>query len=382
MAGTRELTQQIKDKAYQLGFVLVGVTGPEPPPHMDVYRDWVKNGRNGEMDYLKGDRACTRRIDPREILPECKSVLVLGVPYSNPDSKVRPRSDYGQIAAYAWGEDYHLVLPERLKAIVEFSEHQLGHPVPNRWYTDTGPILEREFAQRAGLGWIGKNTMLINPEKGSYFLLAEILLGIELEQGEPLETDHCGSCTRCIEACPTDCILTDRTLDASRCISYLTIELKGQIPTDLRPQMGDWIFGCDVCQAVCPWNGRFAQASGDPSFFPQAGRDTVEIEGELSLSVEAFDRKFKNSPVKRAKRRGYLRNVAVALGNQGNDVSVPALRRTLQMETEPLVRGHAAWALGAIGGQAAILALREGLDNEQEEAVIEEIHSALREADD
>ncbi|MGH2581683.1 MAG: tRNA epoxyqueuosine(34) reductase QueG [Anaerolineales bacterium] len=380
MAETRELTQQIKDKAHQLGFDLVGVTTPDPPLHLEVYRAWVKNDRNGEMDYLEGEKAYKRRADPREILAECKSVLVLGLPYSNPDSKASDSSGHGRIAAYAWGEDYHQVLSERLEAIVEFIEHEVGHPVPNRWYTDTGPILEREFAQRAGFGWIGRNTMLINPEKGSYFFLAEILLGIELEPDQPLETDHCGSCKRCIEACPTECILPDRTLDASRCISYLTIELKGRIPADLRPQMGDWIFGCDVCQAVCPWNERFALASGDPSFLPRVGHDIVELESELRLSVEKFNRKFQNSPVKRAKRRGYLRNVAVALGNEGDASRVPALRRALLAETEPLVRGHAAWALGAIGGDAAIAALREALENEREGTVVEEIHSALGEA--
>ena len=379
MAETRELTQQIKEKAHQLGFDLVGITGPDPPPHLDVYKAWVKNGRNGEMDYLKREKANKRRTDPKEILGECKSILVLGVPYSNPDSRVSASSGYGRVAAYAWGEDYHYVLPERLKALVDFIEHQVGHPVPNRWFTDTGPILEREFAQRAGLGWIGKNTMLINPEKGSYFLLAEILLGIDLEPDRPFEADHCGTCTRCIEACPTDCILPDRTLDAERCISYLTIELKGPIPAELRHKMSDWVFGCDVCQVVCPWNERFAPASGDPSFLPQ-GRDIVQLDGELNISVEEFNRKFKNIPIKRTKRRGYLRNVAVALGNQGDIASIPALRWTLLTESETLVRGHAAWALGVIGGNAAVAALREALEYEREEMVVEEIYSALAEA--
>jgi epoxyqueuosine reductase len=188
--------------------------------------------------------------------------------------------------------------------------------VPNRYYTDTGPLLERDLAQRAGLGWIGKNTCLINPKQGSYFLLAEILLGLELEPDPPFTTDHCGTCTRCIEACPTECILPDRTIDARRCISYLTIELKDDIPEELRPLLGEWVFGCDVCQMVCPWN-RFASPEGDAAFSPRPGRANPEPDPRAGADPEAFNRKFKNSPVKRAKRRGYLRNVAVATGNSG-----------------------------------------------------------------
>ena len=203
---------------------------------------WMGTGRNRQ-----------RRANPKLILPECQSILMLGIAYSPAPQPPISRGD-GQVASYAWGDDYHDVLPERLQAIVTFIEAQVGHSVPNRWYTDTGPILEREIAQRAGLGWIGKNTCLINPNSGSYFLLAEIFLGIELPPDDPITSDHCGTCTRCIEACPTNCILPNRTIDANRCISYLTIEEKGPIPVDLRPQMGNWVFGCDVCQQVCPWN--------------------------------------------------------------------------------------------------------------------------------
>ena len=220
----------------------------------------------------------------------------------------------GQIAAYAWGDDYHLVITERLQELVDFIEKQVSHPVPNRWYTDTGPILERDLAQRAGLGWIGKNTCLVNPRHGSYFLLAEILLGIELEPDPPFQTDHCGTCTRCIEACPTQCILPDRTIDARRCISYLTIEQKDDIPIDLRSFIGDWIFGCDVCQMVCPWNrspalqraqrgASVAAPGGDPALAPREDIPHPNLIREMELTFKEFNRKFKNSPIKRTKHR-------------------------------------------------------------------------------
>ena len=297
------------------------------------------------MHYLADERARTRRADPCLILPECKSILVLAAPYTDPKSAVASEkpAPTGRVAAYAWGDDYHNVLPVKLQQLVAFIEEQVGHPVPNRYYTDTGPILERDLAQRAGLGWIGKNTCLINPKHGSYFLLAEILLGIELEPDVPLTTDHCGTCTRCIDACPTKCILPNRTLDARRCISYLTIELKEDIPEELRPLLGDWVFGCDVCQMVCPWN-RFATDMVSEAFSPRSDIPRPNLIRELELTPEAFNRKFRNSPVKRAKRRGYLRNVAVAAGNLGNKGAIPALE-TAKEDIEPSVREHADWAL-------------------------------------
>jgi epoxyqueuosine reductase len=372
------LTQAVKARARELGFALVGVTTPDPPPHLDVYERWLEAGRQGEMTYLGTEGARQRRADPRLILPECRSILVLGASYTPPGS-APSEAGVGRVAAYAWGEDYHEVFPERLKAIVKFIEVQVGKPVPNRWYTDTGPILERELAQRAGLGWIGKNTCLIHPRLGSYFLLAEILLGVELEAETPFEADHCGSCTRCIDACPTGCILPDRTLDARRCISYLTIEKKGVIPSELRSLVRNWIFGCDICQQVCPWNLRFARAAGEPDFAPRPGVPEPSLVEEMHLSVETFNRKFKGSPVKRAKRRGYLRNVAVALGNGGQAGAIPALTFALNNDPEPLVRAHTAWALGRTGGKAARAALIAALDSEQEPEAREEIWAALKE---
>ena len=350
----KDLKEKIKAKATQLGFILAGVTTPEPPTHYSTFEHWLARGHNGTMDYLASDRSRVRRADPREILPECKSILVLATPY-NPPLAMR---DYealrqegpgvrGQIASYAWGNDYHDILPKRMKELVQFIEQQAGGPLKNRWYTDSGPILERELAQRAGIGWIGKNTCLIHPKHGSYFLLSEILLDLVLEPDPPFIIDQCGTCRRCLEACPTDCILPNRTIDATRCISYLTIELKDDIPPELRDKIGDWVFGCDICQMVCPWN-RFAE-EGDAAFGDQ--NPIHALTDELSASTQEFNQRFKRTPIKRAKRRGYLRNVAVALGNTGDMLALPVLQNALNDE-EPLVREHAHWAIEKIQQRA------------------------------
>jgi epoxyqueuosine reductase len=359
-----DLKETIKEKARQLGFILAGVTTPDPPPHFSTFEAWLAQGRHGTMDYLATERSRLRRADPREILPECKSILVLATPYSPPSALRSPHGGSGtseasvveargEIASYAWGADYHDILPKRMKELVQFIEAQVGHTIKNRWYTDTGPILERDLAQRAGIGWIGKNTCLIHPKHGSYFLLSEILLDLPLEPDTPFVTDHCGTCTRCIDACPTDCILPDRTIDARRCISYLTIELKEEISPQLRDKVGNWVFGCDICQMVCPWN-RFA-GEGDPAF----GENTParSLEEEVSISSQEFNRRFKGSPVRRAKRRGYLRNVAVALGNTGNLRVLPVLQNANNDEEE-LVREHARWAIEKINRKAQ--AARQG----------------------
>jgi epoxyqueuosine reductase len=234
-------------------------------------------------------------------------------------------------------------------------------------------LLERELAQRAGLGWIGKNTCLINPEAGSYFFLAEILLGIELEPDHPFTHDRCGKCTRCMTACPTGCILPDRTLDSRRCISYLTIELKVMLPHELRPRMGTCVFGCDICQQVCPWN-RFAAPGADPVF----GQPLIpNLLDELALSTSDFNQKYRHSPLMRAKRRGYLRNVAVALGNLNDPKAVPALTQAIMTDHEPLVRAHAAWALGWIGNQQARTTLEKAAGTENDMMVKLEIQISL-----
>ena len=340
---THDLKQSIKDKARQLGFFLAGVTTPEPPPHFSTFENWLAQNQHGTMNYLADERSRARRADPKQILPECKSILVLATPYFPPSPSRRGAGGEVRVASYALGADYHDILPARMKELVQFIEEQVGGPIKNRWYTDTGPILERDLAQRAGIGWIGKNTCLINPKQGSYFLLSEIFLDLALEPDAHFVTDHCGTCTRCIQACPTDCILPDRTLDATRCISYLTIEHKEDIPIELRDKIGDWAFGCDICQMVCPWN-RFA-AEGDPAFADQEPPHAPTE--ELTLTPQTFNQRFKRTPIQRAKRRGYLRNIAVVLGNIGDMHALPVLQNVLNDE-EPMIREHATWAIDKI----------------------------------
>ena len=300
---THALAAKIKAEARKIGFALVGITTPDAPPHLQAYLDWVDAGRHATMGYLADERARARRADPHLLLPEAESVLVLAATYPAPPAPPAPQdAPRGKIAAYAWREDYHLTLKEKLRALVQFIEREVGHPVPNRWYTDTGAILEKDLAQRAGLGWMGKNSCLINPQLGSYFFLAEILLGIPLPPDEAFRSDHCGTCTRCLDACPTAAILPNRSIDANRCISYLTIENKGEIPAALRPQLGELIFGCDICQEVCPWNRAATRRGNQPEKSAAKEIDPLpDLLQEISLSPQEFNRKFKNNPVKRAK---------------------------------------------------------------------------------
>jgi epoxyqueuosine reductase len=374
----RSLTQAVKAEAHRLGFSLVGVTTPDPPPHLAVFENWLSEGKHGEMSYLAERRSRERRADPRQILPQCQSILVLGMPYpASLTGPIQGKGSVGRIASYAMGMDYHEVIPLRLKALASFIERQTGKEIPNRWYTDTGPVMERDLAQRAGLGWIGKNTCLIHPAQGSYFFLSEILLGIELAVDQPFLADRCGTCTRCLEACPTGCILPDRTLDARRCISYLTIELKGSIPAALRPLLGDWVFGCDVCQQVCPWNRRAAPGEYDPAFAQRVEISELDLRQALSLPSEAFSRLFKGSPIQRARRRGFLRNAAVVLGNQGDPQTLSRLSQSLLNDPQPLVRGHAAWAIGQIKAESTLAVLSQAEKLEMEPFVREEILHAL-----
>jgi epoxyqueuosine reductase len=379
------LTHALKAEALRLGFHLVGVTTPQPPDHVSVFENWLRQGRHGEMNYLATGHSRRCRAAPDQVLPECESVLALGILYS-PSVKTQPASQAetlsGRIASYAWGKDYHSVLAGRLEALANFIEAKTGHPIPRRCYTDSGPVLERDLAQRAGLGWIGKNTCLINPHLGSYFFLAEILLGIPLEPDQPFHADRCGSCTRCIEACPTNCILPDRTLDASRCISYLTIELKGPIPKAMRPLVGNWVFGCDICQQVCPWNSRETPSRQDQplelAFTARVDMPQPALTQEIKLTPQAFNLRFKGNPVKRAKRGGYLRNVAVALGNSHNPAAIPDLVQALINEPDTLVRRHVAWALGQIGSPIAHRVLQQAIKTEKDPEVYLEIRDTLQ----
>ncbi|MBI4769510.1 MAG: tRNA epoxyqueuosine(34) reductase QueG [Chloroflexi bacterium] len=399
------LSDRLKARALTLGFALAGITTPDPPPHVEVYEHWLAAGLHGPMAYLAAERARQRRADPREVLPGCQSIVVLATHYAplplSDGGLPSGRRPGGGVAAYALGRDYHEVLLPRMAALVAWLEADVGHPVTHKLYTDTGPILERDLAQRAGLGWIGKNTCLISPRLGSYLLLSEMLLDLPLDPDPPFLPDRCGACTRCLEACPTGCIRPDRTLDAGRCISTLTIELKGAIPHELRSQIGNWLFGCDVCQMVCPWNrfaekeeGRRKEEGGrrkkeEGRRKEEEGRRKEEggkeeggkeeggrLMAEMTLTPEQFRRKYRGSAVRRAQRRGYLRNIAVALGNSGDRAAIPALAAALS-DGEPLVRAHAAWALGQIGGEGAKAALREAVGVEADPHVAREMLRAL-----
>jgi len=373
--------QAIAKHARQLGFSLFGVTDAQEPEHFDLFSDWIAEANHGEMEYLATERSLQRRRDPRIILPECRAILVLGTPYWAHDAfsasdENNPLAVRGRVAAYAWGLDYHDVLKKRMEALVAHIHELVGEPFLHRIYTDTGPLLERELAQRAGLGWIGKNSCLINPRFGSYIFLSEILLDLKFKRDEPYTFDRCGTCTRCLDACPTQCILPNRTLDARRCISYLTIELKGNIPEELRSQIGDRVFGCDICQEVCPWNKSHAKRAGDPAFAPRTDIPRLDLIAEMGLTKEIFSAKYSGRPLKRVKRAGHLRNVAVCSGNSHEFAVIPALGRGL-LDPEPIVRLHAAWALGEIGGEQARSLLIEAEDHEHDPAVQEAIRLAL-----
>ena len=448
------LTHQIQRRAHELGFALVGITPAERSQTLQRYRDWLENGYAGEMDYL--ERHLPIKEDPRRLLAEAKSVISLAMNYYSLDTPELLAEDpgRGQISRYAWGDDYHEVIRERLRQLVEFIRQRFAETEPeSRICVDTAPILEREYAQKAQLGWIGKNTNLINWRSGSWYFLAEVLVNVPLEltaesqwpvqfagdrpprygddgtvrqfagdrpprygdddgtvsprwaiagdrpprYGDDdgtvgprrqfagdrpprygtlgLPRGSCGTCTRCIEACPTDAIVAPNVLDSRLCISYLTIELKASIPTALRPKMGNLIFGCDICQEVCPWNSK-AVPTTESAFHPRDGNFAPELLSLVNMTQIEFSRRFKGSPIKRAKRRGFLRNVLVAIGNWGARKALPALKIALT-DDEPLVRSHAAWAVGQIGGKTAAKLLQTRLAVESEPMVIAEIQEAL-----
>ena len=364
------LSEQIRLQARELGFASVGFTPADPLKGAQFYARWLALGYAGEMHYLQ--KYFEKRRDPRQMVPGARTVICLGMDYYQPTAD----SDRlrGQIASYARGDDYHEIVKKRLAALWEFILQRAGAQTRGRYYVDTAPVLERELAQRAGLGWWGKNTCLIDKNRGSYFFLAEIITDLELEYDEPA-ADHCGTCTRCLDACPTDAFPEPYVLDATRCIAYLNIELKGPIPSDLRQKMGNWIFGCDICQDVCPWN-RKANPAPEPAYKSHPDRENASLLDLIQLDREAFNELFRRNPIKRPKRRGFLRNVAVALGNSGSQKAIPVLIDALDDE-EPVVRSHVAWALGQLGGDEAKNQLVRRLEIAEDPAVKEELEEAL-----
>ncbi|MEJ2559187.1 MAG: DUF1730 domain-containing protein [Anaerolineae bacterium] len=378
------LTARIKEKAYELGFDLIGVAPATRAPHADAYAAWVDAGYAATMGYLTRDVA--RRQHPRHALPGTRSVVVVGLSYfvANPPAGLWNDPSRGRIARYAWGLDYHEVMTPRLHQLADFILRETQRQVEQRVYVDTGPVLERDFAAQAGLGFIGKNTCLISPLIGSYLFLGEILVNMELDFDQPATdsgsrielptrqrstaaggSEHfvgppraaprpdarrvgtCGACTRCLMICPTHAFPAPYVLDSNRCISYLTIELKGSIPLELRPLMGNWIFGCDECQSICPWPRRFARPTRQDFLRFDPEQVAPRLQDLMRLSGDEFRARFRRTPLWRAKRRGLLRNVAVALGNWGDPQAIPALQQALD-DPEPLIREHAAWALARI----------------------------------
>ena len=335
------LKGQLQNLARGLGFDLCRVASCSSPPHFDEFRSWLGEGRAGEMNYMQ--RGEEKRSDPQQVLPGARSIVVLALNYWQGE-QAPPSSNHaiGRIARYAWGDDYHDIIAAKLEKIDELLCSVGGN---QKCYVDTGPVLERDHAAVAGIGWHGKSTMLINTKLGTWFFLAEILTTLDIPPDPPVQ-DRCGTCTRCIDACPTGAITAPHQLDARRCISYLTIEHKTAIPLELRPLIGDRIFGCDDCLDACPWN-RFAQASRETAFQARPSTNGVALRDYLSLSDQEFREMFRNSPIKRIKRRGFLRNVCVALGNVGNASDLAALER-VSLDPEPLIAEHARWAISQI----------------------------------
>jgi epoxyqueuosine reductase len=347
------LKERIRQRARELGFDACHFTTAAPPEHAARFEHWIVTHQHGEMTWL--ERNAHKRVDPQHVLPGAKSVVVLATSYvariSSGSSENRRAG--GVVARYARFADYHDVMRDRLRILAGFVSELGGSGARSLWYVDTGPILERDLAQRAGLGFVGKHTNLISRQLGNWFFLSEVVTTVELGPDAP-EHNHCGKCVRCLEACPTGAITEPFNVDARRCISYLTIELKGSIPIELRPLIGNRIYGCDDCLAVCPWN-RFAREGRMMKPHARPDLSVIDLVELLALDDAAFKAKFAGTPMLRTKRRGLLRNVCVALGNVGDERAFPALERALQ-DSEPLIREHAAWAIKQITSRARKLA--------------------------
>lgn len=387
----RDLSTAIRSEAQRLGFSLVGITPAVTPAGFPRLVEWIAQGYHGEMTYIP--RREEAYADPGRVLTGARSVIALGMNYegtlgdgtrgdgtpgAEPDGP-SPGGVPAQVARYARGSrDYHDLIRERLAELVA-TIRRLAPGAKGRGVVDTAPVLERDFARQAGLGWFGKNTLLIHKQRGSWLFLAAVLVDVELEYDAAHTASHCGTCTRCLEACPTQAFVEPYVLDARKCISYLTIELRGAIDRDLRAGMGDWLFGCDVCQEVCPWN-RKAPATAERAFEPVAGLNPADALGVLRLTEEEFRARFAGTALERPGWSGLRRNAAIVLGNSGQRGGVAALAR-LRHDADPVVRGAAAWAIGRLGGEEARTVLRKWSDEEPNEAVREELAAALCEAE-
>jgi len=364
-----ELSDAIREKALRLEFFKVGITPANPLPDSERFTKWLREGMHGEMGYM--ERQAPKRLDPGLVLDGARSILVLALNYYSQG----PCSDLplnGRISRYAWGDDYHEIVRVRLESLLVFIRN-LEPAARGLCYADAGPVMEKVWGAQTAIGWMGKNTTLISRTHGSWFFIGVILLDIELEY-DAAERDFCGRCGQCIHACPTGAIIAPYELDARCCISYLT-QMRGPIPRPLRSLMGNRIFGCDTCQEVCPWN-RIKLEMSEPEFHPRAGSIAPDLASMVGMSAAEFSNRFKNSPVHQATRDGFVRNVVVALGNSGRSEAVPALERALK-DNSPLVRAHAAWALGRIANERVPRILELALTNEPDPIVLEEISLAL-----
>jgi epoxyqueuosine reductase len=330
--------EAIKKFAASLGFSLAGIATIQRTRESDFYAEWLDRGYAGEMQYLERQRAA--RLDPQSVLPGARSVIVCAINYNTAHPKTIFEKSRAWISRYAWGRDYHNTLQEKLRALARWIES--NSPSNTKTYVDTGPLTERVFARYAGIGWFGKNTCIINQQTGSWLFLGCVLTDLELETDVP-PPDRCGTCTRCLDACPTNAFVAPYVLDSRKCISYTTIELRGAIPETEREGIGHHLFGCDICQDVCPWN-RKAATSGDAEFQPRELLMGPEIATLLDLSAEDWLTAIRGTPLKRAKLKGLFRNLMVVAGNSGIAAYVPRLRRYLDHEDEH-VRSHALWAI-------------------------------------
>lgn len=366
------LTDELKRRANALGFSLCGVCPAVAPPGAARLDEWLAAGYAGQMHYLADRREAYR--DPSRVLDGARSIVMVAMNYRMGEAAT-PQAGQGRVSRYAWGEtDYHDLIHERLRELAKFLRDRMPD-ARVRGVVDTAPLLEREFAQMAGLGWIGKNTLLINRREGSWFFLAALLTDIELVYDAAHETDHCGTCRACLDACPTHAFPQPYVLDASRCISYLTIELRDGVPGNLRAAVGEWLFGCDICQEVCPWNSR-APLSRETTFAPRADSNPIDLVGLFELDDAAFRARFRHTPLWRPRRRGLLRNAAIVLGNQPTPAAVPALIRGLS-DGEPIVRSACAWSLGQYHQTDAMAALESRAAIETDLDVLGEIEASI-----
>jgi len=363
--------------AKQHGFDLCHFTRPEiPASHSLTYQKWVQAGMHGDMAYMAEETRMGRRIHPETMLAGVKSAITAGMRHSPPAytlAEAEKAKDRGAIAAYAHGDDYHDVMKKRLKAFARGLDALLEHG--QRVYVDTSPVLEHALAESSGLGWQGKNSLTINKDIGSWLMLGEIFTTAELPSDKPA-ANHCGTCIACMSICPTNAIVAPYIVDARSCISYLTIEYKGFIPLELRPLMGNRIFGCDDCQVICPWN-RHAQTPEADLLHPRGHNTLPELSELFALDEEGFRTRFRKSPVRRTGRGKLLRNVAIAMGNSGDSGYAKELTGALA-DPEPLIRGHAAWALARLGAASALPVLNTCLEQEKHEEARQELNLSIQ----